>query len=97
MATDKDPAGRYYDGFYLRVTMKVFINPAVASLPEHAHLFPEQGCFEGRDEKTGEILHRECLKEKLETPLAESMKPLQITPEMDEAWNDWIKARVDIK
>jgi len=76
---------KFLDGFYVRVTMKVFINPMVAALPEHAHLFPELGCFGGKDPNGGKI-HRECLEENGETPLDKSMYPLKLTPEMDEEW-----------
>lgn len=90
------PGGIFYDGFYLRVTMKVFINPVVAALPEHAHLFPELGCFGGKNPE-GIIQRRECKKENRETPLAESMYPLKLTPEMDEKWNKWIESHVNKK
>eukprot|EP00560_Eucampia_antarctica_P005936 CAMPEP_0197823548 /NCGR_PEP_ID=MMETSP1437-20131217/881_1 /TAXON_ID=49252 ORGANISM="Eucampia antarctica, Strain CCMP1452" /NCGR_SAMPLE_ID=MMETSP1437 /ASSEMBLY_ACC=CAM_ASM_001096 /LENGTH=373 /DNA_ID=CAMNT_0043422769 /DNA_START=30 /DNA_END=1151 /DNA_ORIENTATION=+ len=74
----------YLDSFYVRVTMKVFINPVVAALPEHAHLFPEFGCF-GKD-ADGNRMHRECDEKKGETPLDGSMYPLKLTPQMDEEW-----------
>jgi len=47
----KGPHDQYLDGFYVRVTLMVFVNPVVAALPEHAHLFPELGCFGGRRRK----------------------------------------------
>lgn len=31
-------------------TMMVFINPLVASKPQHKHLFSGQGCFSGKNE-----------------------------------------------
>jgi hypothetical protein len=87
------PGGVYYDGFYVRVTMKVFVNPMVAALPEHAHLFPEFGCF-GKNSTTQEQIHRECESERGETPLDKSMYPLKLTPEMDEQWNSWVESHV---
>jgi len=89
-------SGTHLDGFYIRVTMKVFVNPVVAALPEHAHLFPEFGCFGGK-KKDGEIIHRECDESKHETPLDKAMYPLKITPEMDSKWVDWIEEHVDEK
>lgn len=86
----------YYDGFYIRVTMKVFVNPMVASLPEHAHLFPEVGCFAGKDEKKMRI-NRKCDEEHHETPLTESFHPLKLTPEMDEKWNTWVENKYKLK
>eukprot|EP00591_Stephanopyxis_turris_P009576 CAMPEP_0195525506 /NCGR_PEP_ID=MMETSP0794_2-20130614/25992_1 /TAXON_ID=515487 /ORGANISM="Stephanopyxis turris, Strain CCMP 815" /LENGTH=357 /DNA_ID=CAMNT_0040655985 /DNA_START=121 /DNA_END=1194 /DNA_ORIENTATION=- len=85
------PGGKYYDGFYIRATMKVFINPTVASLPQHAHLFPELGCFQ-----RGENTHRECKTEYGETPGDPSMYPLKLTPEMDDKWNNWVEKHVKI-
>ena len=76
------------DGFYIRTTMKVFINPVVAALPEHAHLFPQFGCYGGRDK--GARINRECLEEKNETPLSKHMYPLNLTAAMDDKWNTWV-------
>ena len=36
------------DAQHLRHTLLVFINPLVASRPEHAHLLAEPGCFKER-------------------------------------------------
>ncbi|KAL7529792.1 hypothetical protein ACHAXR_003157, partial [Thalassiosira sp. AJA248-18] len=72
---------------HLWTTLQVFINPLVASLPEHAHLFAEHGCLH----------QKECGKEGLGggvselTPLPESFKPLPMTKEMDDQWMDLIK------
>jgi SAM-dependent methyltransferase len=86
------PGGVYYDGFYIRTQMKVFVNPMVAALPEHAHLFPEFGCVE---KNSTAQFHRECESEKGETPLDKSMYPLKLTPEMDEQWNGWVDKHVN--
>lgn len=62
----------------------------VASLPEHAHLFAEHGCFGGRDDN-GKI-HVDCAdKENARggenlTPLPEEFKALKTAPEMNDAW-----------
>ncbi|EJK60904.1 hypothetical protein THAOC_18679 [Thalassiosira oceanica] len=75
---------------HLWTTMQVFINPLVASLPEHAHLFAEHGCY--RSQKG-----QECGKPGIGpgvsdlTPLPEHFKPLQITEEMDHNWSQLIK------
>mmetsp|Transcript_1993 Transcript_1993/g.4715 ORF Transcript_1993/g.4715 Transcript_1993/m.4715 type:complete len:388 (-) Transcript_1993:62-1225(-) len=75
---------------HLWTTMQVFINPLVASLPEHAHLFAEHGCY--RNTKG-----QECGKPGIGpgvsdlTPLPEHFKPLQITEEMDHNWSQLIK------
>mmetsp|Transcript_2502 Transcript_2502/g.3345 ORF Transcript_2502/g.3345 Transcript_2502/m.3345 type:complete len:368 (-) Transcript_2502:120-1223(-) len=78
------PNGVYLDGFYIRVTLMVFVNPMVASLPEHAHLFPELGC----------VGQRLCDPERGETPTPESMLPLNLTQAMDDAWNTLVRENV---
>lgn len=96
--TKKDytaPNGQFYDGYYIRAQIKVFVNPVVASLPQHAHLFPEFGCFGGKN-TDGQMIHRECEKEKLETPLDPSFYPLKITPLMDEEWNAWVAKHIKV-
>lgn len=40
-------ANNMNDGQILRHGIKVFINPSVASLPKHKHLFGGHGCFDG--------------------------------------------------
>ena len=85
------PNGGKYNAQHIWLSMKVFINPAVASLPQHAHLFPEFGCFNGRG------VHRECGTGKggeLETPLPKSFYPLKLTPEMDKAWEEEVKRHI---
>lgn len=91
------PNGEPYNAQHVWLTMKVFINPMVAALPQHAHLFPELGCYEGRDK--GQILHRECGTGRsgaLETPLAPSFFPLKLTPEMDAKWENILKSNLDL-
>lgn len=87
----KGPNGEYLDGFYVRVTLKVFINPVVAALPEHAHLFPDPGCLSLNGEKKRERVKRKCTDEGDESPLDPEMEPLTITDEMDEKWLNHIK------
>jgi len=89
------PNDKPYNAQHVWLTMKVFVNPAVASLPEHAHLFPEMGCYENRE--NGRIIHRECGTGKngeLETPWTPEMYPLKLTPEMDTAWETAVKSKL---
>jgi SAM-dependent methyltransferase len=88
------PDGRHFNADHLK-TVKVFINPAVAALPEHAHLFPRPGCFQ-RYAKQGEpfAVTRPCGK-KEETPLPASFEPLQITRDMHQRWNDLIQKDIE--
>jgi hypothetical protein len=66
-------------------TLQVFINPAVASLPEHAHLLSEHGCYKSKTQNrpcgTGMKKHIDT-----ESKLPDSFLPLKITPDMDFAW-----------
>eukprot|EP00804_Cyclotella_cryptica_P015163 CCRYP_000714-RC/>CCRYP_000714-RC protein AED:0.06 eAED:0.06 QI:1245/1/1/1/1/0.75/4/211/85 len=64
------------------------MNPLVASLPQHAHLLTEHGCFASGE---GGI---ECGKvgSKVQnlTPLPDSYKPVVLSDKMDKAWMDLI-------
>jgi SAM-dependent methyltransferase len=96
-ATAIAPDGNPYNAQHVWLTMKIFTNPVVASLPQHAHLFPEFGCYGGRGD--GKITHRECGTGKdggLETPLDKSLYPLDLTPEMDKEWDDLIREKLAI-
>jgi hypothetical protein len=67
--------------------LQVFINPAVAGLPEHAHLFAEDGCFVANGKP-----NRRCggQKGEMESKLPDSFLPIQLTPEMDTAWENHV-------
>lgn len=76
----------YSVGQHLWSTLQVYINPLVASLPEHAHLLAEHGCY--TSEKG-----IECGKagNNIDSVLPDSFKPLKITDEMDQEWADVVK------
>jgi hypothetical protein len=96
-ATAIAPNGERYNAQHVWLTMKVFTNPVVAALPQHAHLFPEFGCYGGR--ANGEVQHRECgtgPDGALETPLDKSLYPLPITPAMDEEWERLLRKDLEI-
>jgi hypothetical protein len=87
-ANNTGPDGKPHNAQHIWLSMKVFVNPIVAALPQHAHLFPEDGCFLRRGDD-GEILHKECGTGKdagLETPLAQGFRPLALNPAMDQRW-----------
>jgi len=94
--------GEKYNAQHVWTSMKVFINPVVAALPQHAHLFNEFGCF---DTRTKGI--RECgvdnsvdnnpgveRQASLETPLEKPYYPYTLTTEQDEAWYKIVKANI---
>jgi hypothetical protein len=85
------------------LTMLVFINPAVASLPEHAHLLADPGCYLTRG-KSGPV-NRECGEvdpkfpgqkqtADMESVLPQEFRALKITEEQDKQWFEHVKARV---
>jgi hypothetical protein len=79
------PNGANYSASHIFANMKVFLNPTVAALPQHNSLFPELGCYGGRNENK-QMIHRECGTGKngaMETPLAPEFFPIKLTPEMD--------------
>lgn len=90
--------GEPYNAQHIWNKMIVFINPSVAALPEHAHLFAEHGCYHNR---TGDqIGHRECgtgRGGKGESPLPKSFYPLTLTEDMDKAWEDLVKKNINPK
>ena len=89
------PSGKPYNAQHVWLNMIVFINPAVASLPEHAHLMAEPGCFDKRDRVGDEhvIINRECNDEN-ETDLPESFKPLKLKPNARQIWLEKVRASI---
>jgi Methyltransferase domain len=93
------PTGEKPNPQHVYTSMKVFINPAVAALKEHAHLFPRHGCI-GKDTAEGQIRFepRECgtgSEGAKETPLSPELYPLPVTPEMHERWLQVIKKGIE--
>lgn len=89
------PNGESYNAQHVWLTMKVFVNPVVAALPQHAHLFPEHGCFGSRDGPP-----RVCGEGPdgaLESVLPKEYWPLQPTAEQDREWADLIRAHITMK
>jgi hypothetical protein len=87
------PNGKPYAAHHVMSTIKVFINPVVAALPEHAHLFPRDGCFEryGNSTKGETFAKTRPCGEGVETPLPASFEPLKVTPEMQQKWIEVIQ------
>jgi hypothetical protein len=91
------PNNEEFNAQHIRTTMKVFINPAVAALPQHAHLFGEFGCYTGKgvSRECGKAeIHRQKKTAEKETPLHPSFYPLNLTIAQDEAWYDIVKANI---
>jgi len=73
---------------HLFKTGQVFINPMVASLPQHAHLLTEHGCI-GRVGRTPSD-NVDC-GNKGTTALPKHFKAINLTEDMDENWLELIK------
>jgi hypothetical protein len=91
------PNGIKLNAQHVWLSMQVFINPAVASLPQHAHLMAELGCY--LETKDGVHYKRECgtgnnPAAKLESILPDNFRPLTLDPSQDQKWSDHIKPKV---
>ncbi|OEU21738.1 hypothetical protein FRACYDRAFT_178829 [Fragilariopsis cylindrus CCMP1102] len=94
------PNDEEYNAQHVWTSMKVFINPTVAALPQHAHLFGEFGCFEaiGTSRECGTKAGRYSIENaEKETLLDPSFYPLNLTITQDEAWYDIVKANIKQK
>lgn len=91
------PNGQRYGASHVMGSLKVFSNPVVGALPEHAHLFPRDGCFQNYAPKGSPFISitQPCSDKRGETELPESFAPLKITPDMHKRWLDAIQARLD--
>ena len=84
-------------------SIQVYINPSVASLPEHAHLFSEDGCVKRSEPRNGnwsdwDIVRKECGTWKNgheETKLPEEFKPLPRTKLMDQNWEGKVRKHLE--
>eukprot|EP00522_Entomoneis_paludosa_P007977 CAMPEP_0172449324 /NCGR_PEP_ID=MMETSP1065-20121228/8067_1 /TAXON_ID=265537 /ORGANISM="Amphiprora paludosa, Strain CCMP125" /LENGTH=414 /DNA_ID=CAMNT_0013200981 /DNA_START=29 /DNA_END=1273 /DNA_ORIENTATION=+ len=84
------PNGESYNGQHIWLTMKVFVNPEVAALPEHAHLFAEAGCatkLYSPDKACPELEPSVKKSQSSKTPIA-------LSPDMDEKWMSRIKSSI---
>lgn len=89
--------GDKFNPQHVYLSMKVFINPAVASLPEHQHLFAEHGCY--KDRVDGKIKNRACGEGRggdKESVLPPEYLPLELTQDQDKAWVDILKANINL-
>lgn len=94
-----------YNAQHIWLHMLVFINPEVASLPDHAHLMAEAGCY--KDKTTDEsgrrvIIHRECgtgRNSEHETKLPDHFKPIQIEQSEKKTieWEGWVNKHINVQ
>lgn len=83
------PDGRQYGASHISSSMKIFINPVVAALPQHAHLFPADGCF--RNYQLGVIYNKPCDPAKMETTLPASYAPLEFNATKHDEWAEMVR------
>jgi hypothetical protein len=94
------PNGIKYNAQHVWLRGQVFINPAVAALPQHAHLLAEPGCYDNRENRTS---HRECgdpmpsQDTSGESVLTVAFRALPLTVAQDDAWVAHIKPLVKAK
>lgn len=89
------PANKTLGAAHVGQSVKVFINPAVAALPAHLHLFFEHGCF--RDYNKGVITNRKCGEGRQgwkETVLPPEFYPLKVNPQDGLNWQAALMAGV---
>jgi SAM-dependent methyltransferase len=86
------PDGKPYYAQHVSTSVKVFINPMVASLPQHAHLFPHHGCFEDFPP----MKTRPCLAENLETVLPSSFEPIPFKQSKHDEWLVMVREKLNI-
>jgi hypothetical protein len=95
------PNDEEFNAQHVWTSMKVFINPVVAALPQHAHLFGEFGCYNAETKGIRECGkpagHYDIKSAEKETPLHPSFYPLNLTIAQDEVWYDIVKANIKQK
>ena len=85
------PNGDVYNAQHVWTTIQVFFNPAVAALPQHAHLLAGPGCYDNT--KDGIIFNKECDGKK-DTKLPPEFIPLILTEQQDKDWEGLVKKNV---
>lgn len=92
-----------YNSQHIWLHMMVFINPAVASLPGHAHLMAEMGCYKDKRLEQGQrvIVHRECGTGRNgwhESKMPDEFKPIRIAqPDKQHIeWEEWVRKNTNL-
>ena len=93
-----------YHATSIATSLLVFFNPAVASLPQHLHLFSEFGCFHGWNKSSHQMMTRECggtendHSASQESQLASHLYPYSASTaeilDMDRAWEQAVRKQV---
>ena len=84
------PNGKRYNAQHIWLSMKVFINPVVMALPQHAHLLYKYRCITG-DGALVEASKQLPISTSCNDVPHELKTPRQLPPEMNKKWEDRIK------
>lgn len=91
----KDGEERTYTATHVNNQILVFINPLVASMPQHAHVLSEPGCY---DDAPGSHVH--CGEEKnprsraVSSKLPDEFRFIPYKEERHKQWEEYMKASV---
>jgi hypothetical protein len=92
------PTGGKYHPSHIIGSLMVFVNPAVAGRPEHAHMLSEPGCY---NEVTKTLI--QCGTEpnkrsrEVNTPLPDTFKPIPYNNDKHLEWESLLKYNVEKK
>jgi hypothetical protein len=92
--TGVSPNGKILNAQHVWTTIQVFINPAVAALPQHTHLLAGPGCYQ-EVTKDMQIVNKECDGVK-ESTLPPEFFPLVLTEQQDRDWEDLVKKNIEV-
>jgi len=81
---------------HIWTNLLVFINPAVASLPEHAHLLSEFGCGKTSGHDEGRDCGEQAGDGAPETPLPDEFKPILFDDDKFKEWEDMIQKATNV-
>ena len=90
------PNGEHYNAQHVRISLKVFVNPAVASLPQHAHLFFEHGCFTNKEAGPRKCGTGKGPQTNVESTLPPAFLPLELDASQDDAWTKLVQSHISV-
>jgi len=89
-----DDRSRVYNPIHIKSRMLVFINPLVASKPQHAHILSEGGCYlSAEDPRVHCGEEKNPRARKVNTPIPERFKNIPYKEEQHTAWEEMIHSK----
>eukprot|EP01083_Nonionella_stella_P074596 202401_1 len=95
---DVNTGNRIYDAHHIKSRMLVFINPLVASKPQHAHILSEGGCYLSNKQPRvhcGEENNKRARK--VNTPIPDEFKNIIYKEEQHKKWEEMIHSKCNFK